>query len=60
MARDRECKRERGVREKSTEMRHDTVRKRESESGVCFDSWICPKYSSVNVGADVPERSALN
>ncbi|KAI3361490.1 hypothetical protein L3Q82_013637 [Scortum barcoo] len=49
-----ERKRER-LREKSTEMRHDTVRKREPESGVCFDSWLCPKYWSVNVGADVPE-----
>lgn len=57
---DRECKREQVVREKSTEMRHDTVRIGESESGVCFDSWFCPKYLSVNVGADVPYRSALN
>ena len=54
-----ECKRDRGVREKSTETRHDTVRKGESESGVCFDSWLCPKYLSVNVRADVPQRSAL-
>lgn len=57
---DRECKWEQVVREKSTEMRHDTERKRESESGVCFDSWSCPMYLSVNVGADVPYRSALN
>lgn len=57
---DRECKRERGVSEKSTEMRHDTVRKRESECSVFLNSWLCPKYLSVNVGADVPERSPLN
>lgn len=53
-------KREQGVREKSAEMRHDKVRKRDSDAGVCFDCWLCPKYLSVNVGADGPKGSALN
>lgn len=31
-----------------------------SECGVCFDSCLRPKNLSVKLGADVPERSALN
>lgn len=49
-------------------MRHDTVRKRLSESGVCLDCWLCPELCwSVNVGVErssevgsQPGRLAIN